>query len=80
MREEQEARGLLPTMLLDEIFAAGGYQTMDELKAAIIAKVETLAIIEGALTAKAAELRAQIANAQSNDDIAVIQRAIEQWT
>ena len=80
VREEQEARGLLPTMLLDEIFAGGGYQTMDELKASIITKVETLAIIEGALTAKATELRAQIANAQSNDDIAVIQRAIEQWT
>ena len=80
VREEQEARGLLPTMLLDEIFAAGGYQTMDELKASIITKVETLAIIEGALTAKATELRAQIANAQSSDDIAVIQRAIEQWT
>lgn len=80
VREEQEARGLLPTMLLDEIFAAGGYQSMEELKASIITKVETLAIIEGALTAKATELRAQIANAQSNDDIAVIQRAIEQWT
>jgi len=53
---------------------------MEELKASIITKVETLAIIEGALIAKATELRAQIANAQSNDDIAVIQRAIEQWT
>ena len=80
VREEQEARGLLPTMLLDEIFAAGGYQTMDELKASIIAKVETLAIIEGALTAKATELRTKINNAKSDDDIVATQREIEEWT
>ena len=80
VREEQEARGLLPTMLLDEIFAAGGYETMDELKASIITKVETLAIIEGALTAKATELRSQINNAKSDDDIVAIQREIEEWT
>ena len=79
VREEQEARGLLPTMLLDEIFAAGGYETMDELKASIITKVETLAIIEGALTAKATELRSQINNAKSDDDIVAIQREIEAW-
>lgn len=80
IREEQEARGLLPTMLLDEIFAAGGYQTMDELKTAIIAKADTLAIIEGALTTKAVELRAQINDAKSDDDIVAIQREIEAWT
>jgi hypothetical protein len=80
VREEQEARGLLPTMLLDEIFAAGGYQTMDELKTAIIAKADTLAIIEGALATKAAEFRAQINDAKSDDDIVAIQREIEAWT
>lgn len=80
IREEQEARGLLPTMLLDEIFAAGGYQTMDELKTAIIAKADTLAIIDGALTTKAVELRAQINDAKSDDDIVAIQREIEAWT
>ena len=80
VREEQEARGLLPTMLLDEIFAAGGYSSIDELKAEIIAKADTLAIIEGALTTKAAELRTQINNAQSDDDIVAIQREIEAWT
>ena len=79
VREEQEARGLLPTMLLDEIFAAGGYSSIDELKAEIIAKADTLAIIEGALTTKAAELRTQINNAQSDDDIVAIQREIEAW-
>ena len=80
IREEQEARGLLPTMLLDEIFAAGGYTSMDELKAAIIAKSDTLAIIEGALTTKAAELRTQINNAKSDEDVIAIQREIEAWT
>ena len=80
VREEQEARGLLPTMLLDEIFAAGGYTSMDALKAAIIAKADTLAIIEGALTTKAAELRTQINNAKSYDDIVAIQQEIEAWT
>lgn len=80
VREEQEARGLLPTMLLDEIFAAGGYTSMDELKAAIIAKSDTLAIIEGALTTKATELRTQINDAKSDDDIVAIQREIEAWT
>ncbi len=80
IREEQEARGLLPTMLLDEIFAAGGYSSMDELKASIIAKADTLAIIEGALTTKAVELRAQINDAKSDDDIVAIQREIEAWT
>ena len=80
VREEQEARGLLPTMLLDEIFAAGGYSSMEELKVAIIAKVETLAIIEGALTAKATELRTKINNAKSDDDIVATQREIEEWT
>ena len=80
IREEQEARGLLPTMLLDEIFAAGGYSSMDELKASIIAKADTLAIVEGALTTKAVELRAQINDAKSDDDIAAIQREIEAWT
>ena len=80
VREEQEARGLLPTMLLDEIFAAGGYSSIDELKAEIIAKADTLAIIEGALTTKAADLRAQINDAKSDDDIVAIQREIEAWT
>lgn len=80
VREEQEARGLLPTMLLDEIFAAGGYSSMDELKAAIIAKADTLAIIEGALTTTAAELRAQINDAKSDDDIVAIQQEIDAWT
>ena len=80
IREEQEARGLLPTMLLDEIFAAGGYQTMDELKTAIIAKADTLAIIEGALTTKAAELRTQINNAKSDEDVIAIQQAMDEWT
>ena len=80
VREEQEARGLLPTMLLDEIFAAGGYTSMDELKAAIIAKADTLAIIEGALTTKAAELRTQINNAKSDEDVIAIQQAMDEWT
>lgn len=80
VREEQEARGLLPTMLLDEIFAAGGYGSIDELKAEIIAKADTLAIIEGALTTKAAELRTQINNAKSDDDIVAIQQAMDEWT
>ena len=80
VREEQEARGLLPTMLLDEIFAAGGYTSMDELKAAIIAKSETLAIIEGALTTQATELRMQINDARSDNDIVAIHREIEAWT
>ena len=66
-------------MLLDEIFAAGGYSSIDELKAEIIAKADTLAIIEGALTTTAAELRTQINNAQSDDDIVAIQREIEAW-
>ena len=80
VREEQEARGLLPIMLLDEIFAAGGYTSMDELKAEIIAKAETLAIIEGALTTKAAELRTQINNAKSDEDVIAIQQAMDEWT
>ena len=80
IREEQEARGLLPTMLLDEIFAAGGYTSMDELKAAIIAKADTLAIIEGALTTTAAELRTQINNAKSDEDVIAIQQAMDEWT
>ena len=77
VREEQEARGLLPTMLLDEIFAAGGYSSMDELKAAIIAKAETLAIIEGTIIATESDLKSRIANAKSMQDL--LSAEIAKW-
>ena len=79
VREEQEARGLLPTMLLDEIFVAGGYQTMDELKATIIAKVETLAIIEGTIIATESDLKSRIANAKSMQELDLLSAEIAKW-
>ena len=79
VREEQEARGLLPTMLLDEIFAAGGYQTMDELKAAIIAKVETLAIIEGTIIATESDLKSRITKAKSMQELDLLSAEIAKW-
>lgn len=79
VREEQEARGLLPTMLLDEIFAAGGYQTMDELKASIITKAETLAIIEGTIIATESDLKSRIANAKSVQELELLSAEIDKW-
>ena len=79
IREEQEARGLLPTMLLDEIFAAGGYSSMDELKAAIIAKAETLAIIEGTIIATESDLKSRIANAKSMQELDLLSAEIAKW-
>ena len=79
VREEQEARGLLPTMLLDEIFAAGGYSSMDELKAAIIAKAETLAIIEGTIIATESDLKSRIANARSMQELDLLSAEIAKW-
>ena len=79
VREEQEARGLLPTMLLDEIFAAGGYSSMDELKAAIIAKAETLAIIEGTIIATESDLKSRIANAKSMQELDLLSAEIAKW-
>lgn len=79
VREEQEARGLLPTMLLDEIFVAGGYQTMDELKATIIAKAETLAIIEGTIIATESDLKSRIANAKSMQELDLLSAEIAKW-
>ena len=79
VREEQEARGLLPTMLLDEIFVAGGYQTMDELKATIIAKAETLAIIEGTIIATESDLKSRIANAKSMQELDLLSAEIVKW-
>ena len=79
IREEQEARGLLPTMLLDEIFAAGGYTSMDELKAAIIAKAETLAIIEGTIIATESDLKSRIANAKSMQELDLLSAEIAKW-
>ena len=79
VREEQEARGLLPTMLLDEIFAAGGYSSMDELKAEIIAKAETLAIIEGTIIATESDLKSRIANAKSMQELDLLSAEIAKW-
>jgi hypothetical protein len=79
VREEQEARGLLPTMLLDEIFAAGGYQTMDELKASIITKVETLAIIEGTIIATESDLKSRITKAKSVQELDLLSAEIAKW-
>nr|DAS16638.1 MAG TPA: hypothetical protein [Caudoviricetes sp.] len=79
VREEQEARGLLPTMLLDEIFAASGYSSMDELKAAIIAKAETLAIIEGTIIATESDLKSRIANAKSMQELDLLSAEIAKW-
>ena len=79
VREEQEARGLLPTMLLDEIFAAGGYSSIDELKAGIIAKAETLAIIEGTIIATESDLKSRIANAKSMQELDLLSAEIAKW-
>lgn len=79
VREEQEARGLLPTMLLDEIFAAGGYQTMDELKASIITKAETLAIIEGTIIATESDLKSRITKAKSMQELDLLSAEIAKW-
>ena len=79
VREEQEARGLLPTMLLDEIFAAGGYSSIDELKAEIIAKAETLAIIEGTIIATESDLKSRIANAKSMQELDLLSAEIAKW-
>lgn len=79
VREEQEARGLLPTMLLDEIFAAGGYQTMDELKASIITKAETLAIIEGTIIATQSDLKSRITKAKSMQELDLLSAEIAKW-
>ena len=79
VREEQEARGLLPTMLLDEIFAAGGYTSIDELKAEIIAKAETLAIIEGTIIATESDLKSRIANAKSMQELDLLSAEIAKW-
>ena len=66
-------------MLLDEIFAAGGYQTMDELKAAIIAKVETLAIIEGTIIATESDLKSRITKAKSMQELDLLSAEIAKW-
>lgn len=78
VREEQEARGNAPIMLLDELFATGRYGSMDELKAAIIAKVDTLAIIEGALVAQEDDFKQRIQVAEDNQ-LDAIRKEIEQW-
>ena len=79
VREEQEARGLLPTMLLDEVFAAGGYQTMEELKASIITKAETLAIIEGTIIATESDLKSRITKAKSMKELDLLSAEIAKW-
>ena len=79
IREEQEARGNAPLMLLEELFSSGDYESMDELKKAILDKVDTLAIIEGALIAAETKFKKRIEEATTTEQLEAIKTEIEQW-
>lgn len=78
-RQEQEARGNMPLMLLEEIFAGGGYENIEQLKAKIIDKADTLAIIEGALISTSRDFKQRIEQAKSREDLESISVDIREW-
>ena len=78
-RQEQEARGNMPLMLLTEIFAGGGYDSIEQLKAKVIDKADTLAIIEGALISAARDFKKRIELAKTQEDLAEISLDVAAW-
>ena len=78
-RQEQEARGTMPLMLLEEIFAGGGYENIEQLKAKIIDKADTLAIIEGALITTARDFKTRIEQATTQKALDNIRQDIADW-
>lgn len=78
-RQEQEARGNMPLMLLEEIFAGGGYDSIEQLKAKVIDKADTLAIIEGALISAARDFKKRIELAKTQKELDHIRQAVTDW-
>lgn len=79
-RQEREARGELPLMLLTEIFE-GRYdlESIEQLKKKVIDKADLLAIIMGKLFAVKQNFEKHIEEAQTLEGLVKIQQEIDKW-
>ncbi|MBF0783871.1 phage tail protein [Muribacter muris] len=79
-RQEREARGELPLMLLTELFEGrNDLDNIDQLKEKVIKKADLFAIIMGKTFAIKQGFEVRIEQASTLDELAKIDREIEQW-
>lgn len=79
-RQEREARGELPLMLLTELFEGRDDLTdIEQLKAKVIEKADLFAIVMGATFARKQHFEIAIEQAKTLDELAKIEAEIEQW-
>lgn len=79
-RQEREARGELPLMLLTEIFEGrDDLESIEQLKKKVIDKADLFAIIMGKLFAIKQNFETRIEAAQSLETLNQIEQEIDQW-
>ena len=79
-RQEREARGELPLMLLTEIFEGrDDLESIEQLKKKVIDKADLFAIIMGKLFAIKQNFETRIEAAQSLETLNQIKQEIDQW-
>ncbi|WP_314282989.1 phage tail protein [Haemophilus sputorum] len=79
-RQEREARGELPLMLLTEIFEGrDDLESIEQLKKKVIDKADLLAIIMGKLFAVKQNFEKHIEEAQTLEELVKIQQEIDKW-
>ncbi|WP_193789295.1 hypothetical protein [Muribacter muris] len=79
-RQEREARGELPLMLLTELFEGrNDLASIEQLKEKVIEKADLFAIIMGKTFAIKQGFEVRIEQATSLDELAKIDEEVEQW-
>lgn len=79
-RQEREARGELPLMLLTEIFEGrDDLESIEQLKKKVIDKADLFAIIMGKLFAIKQNFETRIEAAQNLETLNQIEQEIDQW-
>lgn len=79
-RQEREARGELPLMLLTEIFEGrDDLESIEQLKKKVIDKADLFAIIMGKLFAVKQNFEKHIEEAQTLEGLVKIQQEIDKW-
>lgn len=79
-RQEREARGELPLMLLTELFEGrDDLENIEQLKRKVIEKADLFAIIMGKIFAIKQNFEEHIEQAKNLDDLEKINKEIEQW-
>ncbi|WP_238326967.1 phage tail protein [Rodentibacter pneumotropicus] len=79
-RQEREARGELPEVILTEIFnGRDDLKSLEELKQKVIEKADLFAIVMGKLFAIKQNFETHIEQAKTLEDLDKIEQEIKQW-